>query len=171
MAKPGQATGIFQNSPSFSTYKGMQPSYLPGEANGLTAELAGLIQQSVAVKYQQMLQTLRGAWVHQDQAIGAWQRMDFPMTKMKQLAHSAEEVAENGMAPDFSAAALELPGTFNAVLNKTVTDLKVSMAFHNRIRANAEAQKHSGLMSSLDLTFRQEQYEADGLRDVQGKSE
>ena len=79
---------------------------LPGEANELSEALTKMIQQSVAVKYQQMLQTLRDAWVFQEQGVDAWQRMDFSMAKMKQLAHNAEPVAENGIVPDFSGTAL-----------------------------------------------------------------
>ncbi len=142
---------------------------LPGEDNELTEDLAGRLQQSVATKYRQMLQTLRDAWVFQEQGLGAWQRMDFSMTKMKQLAHSAEEVAENGIAPDFSGTIADLPDTFKAVLEKAVKDLETSLALHNDIRNNAEAQKHGGLMSNLDLTVRQEQYEIDELRDIRKK--
>ena len=147
-----------------------QAAGLPGEDNELTDDLARLLQQSVATKYQQMLQTLRDAWVFQKQGVAAWQRMDFSMTKMKQLAHSAEEVAENGIAPDFSGTAVDRPETFTAVLEKAVKDLEDSLALHGGIRKDAEAQKHGGLMSNLDLTVRQEAYEVEELRDAQKKS-
>ena len=139
---------------------------LPGEDNELTPDLTDLLQQSVAVKYQQMLQTLRDAWVFQNKGLDAWQRMDFSMTKMKQLAHSAEEVAENGIAPDFSAEPVALPDGFGAVLDKAVADLEASLALHKKIQADDEAGKHGGLMSSLDLTIRQEQYETEELLDA-----
>lgn len=146
-----------------------QAAGLPGEENELTGDLVRLLQQSVSAKYRQMLQTLRDAWVFQGQGVGAWQRMDFSMTKMKQLAHSAEEVAENGIIPDLSPVAVDLADTFRVVLEKGVIDLEASLALHKTIRNDTEAQKHGGLMSNLDLTIRQEQYEVDELRDSMGE--
>ncbi|MFP4451900.1 MAG: ferritin-like domain-containing protein [Desulfobacterales bacterium] len=142
---------------------------LPGEENELPDELVGMIQKSVVSKYQQMLQTLRDAWIFQDQGIEAWQRMDFSMTKMKQLAHSAEEVAENGIEPDLTPGIIDRGKSFDAAIDKAVNDLKDSLDLHLKLQSDPEAKKHGGLMSNLDLTIRQEQYETEELQDLQKK--
>ncbi|MBS3733160.1 MAG: ferritin-like domain-containing protein [Desulfobacterales bacterium] len=142
---------------------------IPGEENELPEELRKMLQESVAAKYRQMLQTLRDAWVFQDHGKEAWQRMDFSMTKMKQLAHSSEEVAENGLEPDFTPGIIDSGKSFEAAIDKAINDLQDSLALHRKIHADPEAQKHGGLMSNLDLTLRQEQYEAEELQDLQKK--
>ncbi len=142
---------------------------LPGEENELSESLVKKLQQSVAAKYQQMLQALRDAWVFQEEGLDAWRRMDFSMTKMKQLAHSSEEVAENGITPDFTAGALDLRDSFTAVLDKAVADLQASRDLHAALQEDAEAQKHGGLMSNLDLTIRQEEYEIEEIRGARQK--
>ncbi|MBS3809520.1 MAG: ferritin-like domain-containing protein [Desulfobacterales bacterium] len=142
---------------------------LPGEENELPDELVGMLQQSVAAKYRQMLQTLRDAWVFQDHGVDAWQRMDFSMTKMKQLAHSSEEVAENGIEPDFSTGVIDSGKSFEAAIDKAISELQDSLALHKKLQSDPEAQKHGGLMSNLDLTVRQEQYETEELQDRQKK--
>ncbi|MFW6011474.1 MAG: ferritin-like domain-containing protein [Desulfosalsimonas sp.] len=142
---------------------------LPGEENEMPDGLAEMIQHSVAAKYRQMLQTLRDAWVFQDQGVEAWQRMDFSMTKMKQLAHSAEEVAENGIEPDLTPGVIDRGNSFDAAIDKAVNDLKESLDLHLKLQSDPEAKKHGGLMSNLDLTIRQEKYETEELRDLQKK--
>ncbi|MFW6080897.1 MAG: ferritin-like domain-containing protein [Desulfosalsimonas sp.] len=140
---------------------------MPGEENELPEGLADMLQKSVAAKYQQMLQTLRDAWVFQDQGVEAWQRMDFSMTKMKQLAHSAEEIAENGMEPDFTPGITDRGKSFDSAIAKAISDLEDSLGMHLKIQSDQEAKKHGGLMSNLDLTIRQERYEEEELRDLQ----
>ncbi len=142
---------------------------LPGEDNELSPDLAKKIQQSVSVKYRQMLQTLRDAWVFQDRGVDAWQRMDFSMTKMRQLAHSAEVVAENGITPDFTTEAIEQTDNFKSALENAITDLETSLNLHTDLTNDVEAKQHGGLISNLDLTIRQEKYEADELRDARKK--
>ncbi|MFW6335147.1 MAG: hypothetical protein ACOC0W_07730, partial [Desulfosalsimonas sp.] len=137
--------------------------------NELPEELANMIQQSVAAKYRQMLQTLRDAWVFQDHGVEAWHRMDFSMTKMKQLAHSAEEIAENGIEPDLTPGVIDQGQSFDASIDKAVNDLKESLDLHIKLQSDKEAKKHGGLMSNLDLTIRQEKYEAEELQDLQKK--
>ena len=65
------------------------------------------LQGLVASKYTEMLQHIRSSWVFQKEGMLGWQMMDFAMTKMKQLAHLAEGVAENGITPRFEASRLE----------------------------------------------------------------
>ncbi|MCF8111526.1 MAG: ferritin-like domain-containing protein [Desulfobacteraceae bacterium] len=142
---------------------------MPGEENQLPEALAEMIQQSVAAKYRQMLQTLRDAWVFQDQGVEAWQRMDFSMTKMKQLAHSAEEIAENGLEPDLTPGVIDRGRSFDAAIDKAVNELKESLDLHLKLQSDPEAKKHGGLMSNLDLTIRQEKYETEELQELQKK--
>ena len=143
---------------------------LPGAENELSEALAGKIQESVTSKYRQMLQTIRDAWVFQEKGVAAWQRMDFSMTKMKQLAHSAEEVAENGVKPDFSTGGvLEAVKTFEEAISKAVNDLKKTADLHRQLKEDPEARQHGGLISNLDLTIRQEDDEIGTLGDWQRK--
>ena len=76
-----------------------QAQSLPGEENELPKSLVEKLQQVVEAKYTQMLQAIRDAWVFQGNGLSGWQIIDFSFTKMKQLAHMAEEVAENGLNP------------------------------------------------------------------------
>ncbi len=142
---------------------------LPGEENELPGDLVDMIQKSVASKYRQMLQALRDAWVFQDHGVEAWQRMDFSMTKMKQLAHSSEEVAENGIDPDLSPGIINTGESFDDAIDRAINDLKETLDHHLKLRSDPEAKKHGGLMSNLDLTIRQERYEAEELEDLQKK--
>lgn len=138
---------------------------LPGDANELSEDLEAMLQQSVAAKYRQMLQAIRDSWVFQANGLPAWQRMDFTMTKMKQLAHSAEEIAENGLPPDLSTGTILKPASLSEALTGALENVRQTMALHEKIHTSNEAQKHGGLMVNLDLTLRQENYEAGELSD------
>lgn len=142
---------------------------LPGEENELSNELAGMLQKSVSMKYNQMLQTLRDAWVLQDHGLDAWQRMDFSMTKMKQLAHSSEPVAENGIEPNLTPGIIHTGKSFEEAVDKAFNDLQDSLDLHLKLQSNEEAKKDGGLISNLDLTIRQERYEAEELEDQRKK--
>ena len=138
---------------------------LPGGDNELTGALAEMIQQSVEAKYRQMLQTIRDAWVFQSNGETAWQRMDFSMTKMKQLAHSAEEIAENGLTPRLATGKIIQGGSLKEAMSNGLEDVRNTMKLHEKLASDDEAKKHGGLMTNLDLTLRQEKYEADELAD------
>jgi bacterioferritin len=86
-----------------------------------------------------MLQHIRSSWVFQQESIVGWQLMDFSMTKMKQLAHLAE-------------------------------DVRVAREEHIKFQGESETQKHAGLLLSLDLTLKQEEYEAAEIEDWSKKS-
>lgn len=144
-----------------------QAAGVPGGENELPGDLVELLQQGVAGKYRQMLQALRDAWVFRDRCTEAWQRMDFSMTKMKQLAHGAEPVAENGIEPDFSPAVIDSGKSFEAAIDRAIKDLGASMALHEKLRSDSRAQEHGGLIAALDLTLRQERYEAEELEELQ----
>jgi bacterioferritin len=142
-----------------------QAAGLPGEENELPPELVEKIQDMVQRKYTQVLQTVRDAWVFQKEDIRGWQLMDFSMTNMKQLAHVAEEVAENGIEPRFQAGALNLSSAIGMALKGILEDVRQTRQGHQAIKDDPEARKHSGLIFNLDLSIAQEQYEAEEIED------
>ena len=106
-----------------------------------------------------MLQALRDAWVFQKEDMLGWQIMDFSMTKMKQLAHMAEEVAENGMEPKFAAKDLNLSASVGVALKNALESVKATQKLHSELLADDETAKHKGLMLNLDLSIKQEAFE------------
>ena len=143
---------------------------LPGEENELPEEFVELLQGLVANKYTEMLQHIRSSWVFQKEGILGWQLMDFAMTKMKQLAHLAEEVAENGITPRFEGGEIEKSAAIGAALKKGLEDVRAAREDHLKLQGEGEAQKHAGLLLSLDLALKQEEYEAEEIEDWAKKS-
>jgi bacterioferritin len=133
---------------------------VPGEENELPQDFVDKLQDIVSSKYTQVLQHVRDGWVFQDEGITGWEVMDFSMTQMKQLAHVAEEVAENGIPPRFDAGQIDIGRSIGAALQNTLENVRASRERHLRFRAESETQKHAGLITSLDLTLQQEEYEA-----------
>lgn len=142
-----------------------QAEGLPGEENELPEEFVERLQGLVASKYREMLQHIRTSWVFQQEGILGWQTMDFAMTKMKQLAHLAEEVAENGITPRFEAGELDKSASIGAALKKGLEDVRSAREEHLKFQGESETQKHSGLLVELDLALRQEEYEAAEIED------
>jgi len=142
-----------------------QAERLPGGENELPADFLNKLQQAVAKKYTQMLQRIRDSWVFQKQGTEAWQIMDFSMTQMKQLAHLAEDVAENGMTPRFKLGDIEKSTSIGVALEKAVEKLRDSRDRHIQLAGDTEAQKHKGFMVNLDLTLKQEEYEQEEIED------
>ena len=138
---------------------------LPGEENELPEKFVELLQGLVASKYTEMLQHIRSSWVFQREGILGWQLMDFAMTKMKQLAHLAEEVAENGITPRFEGGEIEKSAAIGAALKKGLEDVRAAREEHLKLQGEGEAQKHAGLLLSLDLALKQEEYEAAEIED------
>jgi len=139
---------------------------LPGEDNELPEPYVETLQKLVEAKYNQMLQTLRDAWVFQKEGRTAWQIMDFSYTKMKQLAHIAEEVAENGFDPRFSAGGTIQHADIGKALQGALESVRHTKEQHNALKNETETQKHGGLMSNLNLAINQEGYEAEELEDM-----
>ncbi len=137
----------------------------PGADNELPTDFVAKIQAIVAAKYTEMLQQIRNSWVFQKEAMRGWQIMDNAMMKMKQLAHIAEPVAENGIKPDFKLGAINTSATIGAALQKALEDVKASEDRHKALLADSETQKHSGVLINLDLSIKQEKYEADEMQD------
>ncbi len=138
---------------------------LPGSENELPEAFLKSLQQAVSLKYTQMLQTIRDAWVLQKDGMMGWRIMDFSFTKMKQLAHVAEDVAENGVNPNFTADPLVQSTAIGAALSYLTKSLTTTREGHIALLNDPEAQKHKGLLINLDLSIRQEEYEIAEIRD------
>ncbi len=137
---------------------------LPGEDNQLSERFVEEVQQIVAAKYAQVLQSIRNAWVFQKNGVRAWEMMDFSMTRMKQLAHVSEQVAENGITPRLTGSVVPV-STLGDALSSALENLKSSRQAHLQLKADKEAQKHAGLLINLDLSIKQEAYEAEEIND------
>lgn len=142
-----------------------QAETLPGEKNELSESLVEKIQTIVEAKYTQMLSAIRDAWVFQDIGISGWQIIDFSFTKMKQLAHMAEEVAENGIEPRLKTGNIITAPVIGVALQNSLESVRSTCGLHADLKNDSEAQKHSGLMANLDLSMKQETYEADEIKD------
>lgn len=147
-----------------------QAEGLPDEENELPEEFVERLQGLVANKYTEMLQHIRSSWVFQQESIVGWQLMDFAMTKMKQLAHLAEEVAENGITPRFEVGKIDLSASVGLALKKGLEDVRGAREEHIKFQGESETQKHSGLLLELDLALKQEEYEAAEIEDWSKKS-
>jgi bacterioferritin len=141
-----------------------QAAGLPGGENELPKNFMDKIQEIVSAKYHQMLQSLRDAWVFQQQALRGWQIMDFSLTKMKQLAHMAESAAENGISPNLKAGDMMLSGSIGAALKNALESVEHTRRLHSDLLTEKETGKHSGLVINLDLAVKQEAYEADEIQ-------
>jgi bacterioferritin len=139
-------------------------SGLPGEENKLAPDFAQIIQNIVKAKYNQMLQSLRDSWVFQKENITGWQIMDFSMTKMKQLAHLAEPIAENGITPDFKADKIIVSNSIGIALKNELENVCGTKKLHEELASRDETKKHSGLIINLDLSIKQEEYEAEEIK-------
>jgi hypothetical protein len=84
---------------------------------------------------------------------------------MKQLAHLAEQVAENGIVPRLESTTLSLSTSIGSALKAILEDVRRTQKGHQALKDDPEAQKHSGLMINLDLSIDQEQYEAEEIED------
>ena len=138
---------------------------LPGEENELPVAFVDQTQTIVEVKYNQMLQSLRDAWVFQNEDLLGWQIMDFSMTKMKQLAHLSEPVAENGMEPKLKVGPINLSSSIGAALKNALEKINQTKTLHSDLLSDGETQKHLGMQINLDLSIQQETYEGDEIKD------
>ena len=132
----------------------------PGGENDLPSEFVEKLQKLVAGKYTEMLQHLRTSWIFQKEGISGWQIMDFAMTKMKQLAHLAEPVAENGINPNFKFGNSDMSAAIGTALKNALEDVQDSRAAHLDLLKDAETKKHAGMIINLELAVQQEDYEA-----------
>jgi bacterioferritin len=136
-----------------------EASGLPGGEREMPEEFLGTLQREVADKYAEMLQHVRHAWVFQDRSVRSWQLMDQAMEKMKQLAHFAEDVAENGLTPDLTARDVDTSSDFGKAVQASLYRLQQALERHRGLSSNEEARKHGGFVINLDLTLQQEEYQ------------
>jgi len=146
----------------------LSPEEAQGKPEGemeLSSSLLEQLQSEVNAKYNEMVQHVRDSWVFQQNGLLSWEIMNQSMEKMKQLAHFAEDVAENGVNPDFAVAGLETGSDIRSSLQAAHRSLALDRERHAGLAQDEELQQHSGLVSNLDLTLRQEKYQADEIED------
>lgn len=139
---------------------------LPGGERELPQDFLDRLQAEVVSKNREMLQHVRNAWVFQKDALIAWQLMDQAMEKMKQLAHFAEDVAENGITPNFEPVSLEKTTALGTALARAREEVTTARERHLTLRNDGELQKHAGLVINFDLTLQQEDYQSAELEDL-----
>jgi bacterioferritin len=137
----------------------------PGGEPELPKEFLDRLQEEVTSKYTEMMQHIRNAWVFQNDGIMGWQLMDQAMEKMKQLAHFAEDIAENGISPRLKAGPIDKSTAIGVALQKALEDAGTALARHSELGQDDEVKKHEGLVINLDLTLKQEEYQAEELED------
>jgi bacterioferritin len=143
-----------------------QAAALPGGERELPQDFLDRLQEEVISKNREMLQHVRNSWVFQKDTPIAWRLMDQAMEKMKQLAHFAEDVAENGIPPEFTPGGIEKIAAVETALVKARTDVRTARERHLKLRKDEESQKHAGLTTNLDLTLQQEDYQSAELEDL-----
>ncbi len=139
----------------------------PGGERELPEEFLDLLQREVTSKYREMLKHIGYAWTFQKKGVTAWNLMDQAMEKMKQLSHFAEDIGGNGRPIAFKPGKVEIPRDFAASIANAEGDVRRAQGRHRKLMKHDEFQKHGGLMIGLDLTVRQEEYQAEELRDLQ----
>jgi len=132
---------------------------LPEAEAELPREFLDTLQREVADKYTEMLEHIRHSWVLQSGDSLGWGLMDQAMEKMRHLAHFAEDVAENGIRPNFSAAEHSRSNDPATALRSSLERLQTARERHKELKADEETAKHAGLVLNLDLTLKQEQYQ------------
>ena len=138
---------------------------LPGGESQLPEELLDKLQAEVTSKYTEMLQHLRTSWVFQKDEIMGWKIMDQAMEKMKHLAHFAEDIAEDGIAPKLKPGEIDRSNAIGLALKRALEDVRTARERHLKLREDSEVRKHSGLVINLDLTVQQEEYQGAELKD------
>jgi len=138
---------------------------LPAKESELPRELLDTLQAEVTNKYTEMLQHIRTSWVFQQEEIIGWKIMDQAMEKMKQLAHFAENIAEDGVAPKFKPGKIDKSHTVGLALSRALEDARAARGRHLKLREDNEVKKHSGLVITLDLTTQQEEYQGAEIED------
>jgi len=138
---------------------------LPGGEMVLPKELLDKLQAEVTSKYTEMLQHLRTSWIFQKDEIMGWKIMDQAMEKMKQLAHFAEGIAEDGIAPKFWPGVIDRSNAIGLALKKALEDVHTARERHLKLKEDSEVRNHSGLVINLDLTVQQEEYQEEEIED------
>lgn len=138
---------------------------LPQAEAEMPRDFLDTLQGEVAAKYTEMLEHIRHSWVLKNGGTLGWQLMDQGMEKMRHLAHFAEDVAENGLTPDFSAGEYSQSKDPATALGSSLKRLQEGVHRHKRLKEHEETGKHAGLVLNLDLTVKQEQYQEGEIAD------
>lgn len=146
-----------------------EASDLPREESKLPGELLDKLQAEVTSKYTEMLQHLRTSWTFQKDGIIGWKIMDQAMEKMKQLAHFAEPIAEDGVPPEFKPGQIDKSKAIGLALKKALEDVQAAWERHLKLKEDSEVKRHSGLVINMDLTNQQEEYQRAELEDWSAK--
>ena len=132
---------------------------LPAGEAEMPRDFLDTLQREVAAKYTEMLEHIRHSWVLQNGGTLSWQLMDQSMEKMRHLAHFAEDVAEKGITPDFSAGDYSTSKDPATALSSSLKSLQEGLKRHTELKDHKETGKHAGLVLNLDLTLKQEKYQ------------
>ncbi len=143
---------------------------LPAHERELPPGFLDRLQAEVSAKYAEMIQHTRSSWVLQNEGIVAWRMMDQSMEKMRQLAHFAEVVAENGLSPKFSPWEIDQKGDRKSVLEKALSDVSAARKRHEELRKDPELAKNAGIVLNMDLTLDQEAFNKAEIEDWLKKS-
>jgi bacterioferritin len=143
-----------------------QANSLPGGEPELDQAFIDRLQSEVADKYTAMLQHLRHAWTFQAEGRLAWGVMDQSMTMMKQLAHFAEDVAENGLEPAFKAGPVDTSKDFGSGVRSSARLMSAALERHKALAGDKTARENAGFMLNLDLTLKQEEYLLEELEET-----
>ena len=138
---------------------------LAGEECELPQELMDKLQAEVSSKYTEMLEHLRTCWVFQKEGIMGWRVMDQAIEKMRHVAHFAEEIAENGVPPQFKSGKIDMSQAIAQALKKALEDVQAAHGRHSSLREDPEVKKHSGLVINMDRTVQQEAFQAEEIKD------
>jgi bacterioferritin len=139
---------------------------VPGGEPELPKEFLDLLQREVTIKFTEMLQHVRSSWVFQGNGLLAWNIMDQAIEKMKHIAHFAEDIGGNGIPPRFKSCRIDTGRDVGRALKKALEDIKKSRKRHMSLRKDGELNRHPGLVSHLELTIQQEQFQAEELEDM-----
>lgn len=144
--------------------KGEEKKGLPQGDGELPKSLIDTLQNEVVDKYTEMLRHMSASWRFQSQGTIGWEMMDQAMAKMKQLAHFAEDVAEDGGTPKFESGKIDPAQDLKSAIEKAISDVHTARMRHLKLKDDGEFRKHEGLMINLDLTVQQEEYHEEELR-------
>jgi bacterioferritin len=138
---------------------------LPAGDHELPEELVNKLQKELAAKYKEMLQHLRMSWTFQKPGMRGWNLMDQAIEKMKHIALFAEAVAEDGIVPGFKLRKIDRSAAIGLALEKALGDVEKSLGRHIKLAKDNEFAAHGGLVMKMDLTTRQEAYQAEEIKD------
>jgi bacterioferritin len=138
----------------------------PGGECELPPEFIDLLQKELTGKYNEMLQHIRYSWMFQKKGLSGWNLMDQAMEKMKQVAHFAEGIGENGIPPEFKPGKFDMSTSMEQALKKAAETVLKAHKRHLKLSMDPEFKKHGGMVINLDLDIQQEKHQAEELKDA-----